>query len=130
MLVDTSVWSLALRKHGPTLHPATDKLAQLLRDGEDLFLTGTILQEVLQAFRAESTFRRMVQQFEPFPLLPVDRSDSIAAARLFRLCAQKGAGASTVDCQIAVLAIRHRCALLSTDKDFERMARYCDLTLA
>ena len=130
VLVDTSVWSLALRKQGPADHPAVERLAQLLRDGEDIFLTGTILQEILQAFRVESTFRRMVRHFEPFPLLQVDRLDHVAAARLHRVCAQKGLGASTIDCQIAVAAIRHGCALLSTDRDFERMALHCKLVLA
>lgn len=129
VLVDTSIWSLALRKQGPADHPAVEKLAKLLRDGEDVFLTGIILQEILQAFRAESTFRRMVQHLEHFALLPLDRSDHIAAARLHRTCAQKGVGASTVDCQIAVAAICHGCALLSTDKDFERMALHCELVL-
>jgi predicted nucleic acid-binding protein len=128
--VDTSVWSLALRKKGPADHPAVERLTQLLQNGEDVFLSGTILQEILQAFRSEPTFRRMVQHFEPFPLLPLDRSDHIAAARLHRLCAQKGVGASTIDCQIAVAAIRHGCALLSTDSDFERMALHCELVLA
>jgi hypothetical protein len=130
VLVDTSVWSLALRKQGPADHPAVEKLAELLRSGEDVLLTGTILQEILQAFRAEPTFRRMVQHFEPFPLLPLGRLDHIAAARLHRLCAQKGVGASTIDCQIAVAAIRHGCALLSTDRDFERIALHCELVLA
>jgi len=129
VLVDTSVWSLALRKQGPADHPAVEKLARLLRDGGDVFLTGTILQEILQAFRTEPTFRKMVRHFEPFPLLSVDRSDHIAAARLHRACAQKGVGASTIDCQIAVAAIRHGCALLSTDRDFERMASHCALVL-
>jgi len=130
VLVDTSVWSLALRKQGPADHPAVERLAQMLRDGEDIFLTGTILQEILQAFRVESTFRKMARYFEPFPLLRVDRLEHVAAARLHRLCAQKGVGASTIDCQIAVAAIRHSCALLSTDRDFERMALHCELVLA
>jgi hypothetical protein len=37
VLVDTSVWSLALRKQGPADHPAVEKLTQLLRNGEDVF---------------------------------------------------------------------------------------------
>jgi hypothetical protein len=130
VLVDTSVWSLALRKQGPADHPAVERLTQLLGNGEDVFLTGTILQEILRAFRAEPTFRRMAQHFEPFPLLPLERFDHIAAARLHRLCAQKGVGGTTIDCQIAVAAIRHGCVLLSADRDFERMALHCELVLA
>lgn len=129
-LVDTSVWSLALRKKGPDGHPAVERLAQSLRDGEDLALTGAILQEILQAFRADSTFRKMVRQFDSFALLPLERADHVEAARLHRTCAQHGVTASTIDCEIAVAAMRHRCALLTADRDFERIARHCDLVLA
>ncbi len=130
VLVDTSVWALALRKKGPADHPSVSLLADLLRAGEDVFLTGVILQEILQAFRSESTFRRVALHLEPFPLLPLQRSDHVAAARVHRTCAQKGVSASTIDCQIAVAAIRHDCVLLSADKDFERIARHCELILA
>ncbi len=130
MLVDTSVWSLALRKKGPADHPDVTRLAELLRDGEDVYLTGTILQEILQAFRTESTFRRVARYLEPFPLLPLERSGHVAAAGIHRACAEKGVTASTIDCQIAAAAIQNDCALLSADRDFERIARHCKLVLA
>ncbi len=129
VLVDTSVWSLALRTKGPVDHPAVGKLSSLLRADEDVFLTGLILQEVLQAFRSEASFRSIVRHLEPFPLLAPERSDSLDAAALHRTCAAKGVSASTADCQIAAAAIRHECLLLTADKDFERMARLSDLEL-
>jgi len=105
-------------------------LAELLRRGEDVVLTGGILQEILQAFRSESTFRRVAQYFEPFALLPFERADYVAAAGIHRTCKQHGVSASTMDCQIVAAAIRYDCALLSADKDFERIARHCGLLLA
>ena len=57
VLVDTSVWSLALRKKGPTDHPSVRALSSLLLAGEDVFLVGLVLQEVLQAFRSEKQFQ-------------------------------------------------------------------------
>ena len=130
VLVDTSVWSLALRKKGPSTHLAVEKLASLLREDEDVVLTGLILQEILQAFRSESPFRRVARYLEPFPLLELDRRDFIAAASLHRECAATGVSVSTADCQIAAAAIRHDCLLLSADKDFERIARLSPLKLA
>jgi predicted nucleic acid-binding protein len=73
VLVDTSVWSLAFRKAGPADHPTVKKLARLLEDGEELFLAGVILQEILQAFRSEVTVRRVERYLEPFPLLSQER---------------------------------------------------------
>ena len=128
-LVDTSVWSLALRRKGPADHPCVQKLGALLSGNEDVVLTGLILQEVLQAFRADSTFRRVVGYFEPFPLLELHRSDFIAAARLHRKCAAKGISASTADCQIAIASVENDCPLLTADKDFPRIARCSSLKL-
>lgn len=129
VLVDTSVWSLALRRNVPDDHPKVKLLAGLIDSNEDVFLTGSILQEVLQAFRTDVTFRRMVRYFDPFPLLAMDRATHVAAANLHRTCAEHGVATTTIDCEIAVAAVRHRCALLTADKDFERMSRYCDLVL-
>jgi hypothetical protein len=130
VLVDTSVWSLSLRKERPTEHPTVEKLVALLRSDEDVFLTGLILQEILQAFRSDSSFREVARHLEPFPLLVLERDDFISAASLHRKCAARGVSTSTSDCQIAIAAIRHDCWLLSADKDFERIARLSDLRLA
>ncbi len=129
VLVDTSVWSLALRKKSPVDHPAVDRLSSLVLDNEDVFLTGLVLQEVLQAFRSEASFRTIVRHLEPFPLLELGRTDCISAASLHRRCAAKGVSVSTADCQIALAAIRHECLLLTADRDFERIARLSDLKL-
>jgi len=128
--VDTSVWSLSLRKEGPAKHPAAEKLVSMLRSDEDIFLTGLILQEILQAFRADVSFWKIARHLEPFPLLVLQRSDFIAAAALHRRCAGRGVSTSTADCQIATAAIRHDCLLLTADKDFERIARLSGLVLA
>ena len=129
VLVDTSVWSLALRRKGPADHPAVAKLGGLLHAGEDVFVCGLVLQEVLQAFRSESAFGTVRRHFDAFPLLPLARRDFVEAASLHRRCAATGVVASTTDCQIATAAIRHRCLLLTADRDFERMATVSPLEL-
>ena len=129
VLVDTSVWSLALRKGGPADHPMARQLARLLSEDQDLLLSGIILQEILQAFRAETTFRRVEKHLQPFPLLGLDRRGFVEAACIYRRSVSKGVAVSTVDCEIAATAIRNECLLLTADKDFERMARFCDLKL-
>ena len=130
VLVDTSVWSLSLRKGGPAKHPAVEKLAALLRANEDVVLTGLILQEILQGFRSDVAFRNVLRHLEPFPLLELDRRSCVAAASLHRRCAARGVSVTTVDCQIATAAIHYDCVLLSADRDFERIARLSDLKLA
>lgn len=129
VLVDTSVWSLALRRDGSADHPAVLRLQELLDSGEDLFLTGLILQEILQAPRSDAAASQIAGFLEPFPLLPLEPEVCLAAARLFRRCKDQGLGASTIDCHIAASAIESGCHLLTTDRDFERMVRASPLQL-
>lgn len=130
ILVDTSVWSLALRKGGPAEHRTVKKLDSCLNADEDLFLTSIVLQEILQAFRSEVTARRVSEYLRPFPILSLDRQGIDSAARLFRSCRAKGVAATTIDCQIAATALQHDCRLLTADRDFERIATVSRLRLA
>ena len=127
VLVDTSVWSLAFRRTTSD-HPAVRRLRGLLEKA-DVVLMGLVLQEVLQAFRSETAFQRALGRLGALPLLQLSRADYVAAARLHRTCAARGVGASTADCQIAAAAIAYRCALLSTDADFRRIAEHSRLRL-
>jgi predicted nucleic acid-binding protein len=129
VLVDTSVWSLALRRKGPLNHPKVDAFSALLRDGEAIVLVGIILQEILQAFRDEATVRRVAEYLDDVPLLDLNRGAFRVAARIHRQCAAIGVSVSTADCQIAAAALSHRCALLTADRDFERIARVVPLRL-
>ena len=129
VVVDTSVWSLSLRRKGPADHEAVRKLATLLDQGEEVLITGTILQEVLQAFRHPATARKVARHFAPLSLVELARDDYAAAAALHRRCASKGVSASTTDCQIAQAAISSDCPLLTTDRDFGQIARCSDLKL-
>jgi len=96
---------------------------------EDLAITGTILQEVLQTYREEQTVAEVMRYLAPYRLLELDRAICSEAARIFRQCASRGLTASTIDCQIAAAAIGHDHKLLSADADFERIATVCDLDL-
>ncbi len=129
MLVDTSAWSLALRRQGGKSHPASKKLGALIEQGQDICITGCILQEVLQGFRKDAQFRKVLSLLEHVPLLPLRREDHVEAARLRRRCASRGIAGSTIDCQTAAAAIGHGCVLLTADRDFERISRVSPLRL-
>ena len=129
VLFDTWVWSLSLRKGAPEKHVAVEKLQRLLLDTQDIALIGIALQEILQGFRQEQTFTKILSYLEAFPLLSLDRHDFIAAAKLRRQATAKGLSLSTPDCQIAAVAIKHDCYLLTTDKDFSHIAKWAPLQL-
>lgn len=129
VLVDTSVWSLSLRKGAPRDDRHSQQLAELIRLDHEVFLTGVVLQETLQSFRDDVTFQRVRTYLEAFPVLLLERSQAILAANLHRRCAAKGIAASTTDTQIAAVAIAYDCALLSADKDFHHIAQHTELQI-
>jgi predicted nucleic acid-binding protein len=129
VLVDTSVWSAALRQHASESEPEAVVRLRSLVDRGDVVLSGLVLQEVLQGFKQDAQFKRARLVLAAFPLLQLDRTHYVAAAALRRTCAARGVAASTVDCQIAASAIGHRCALLTTDADFVRIAEHSPLKL-
>ena len=131
VLIDTSVLSLALLRRKKTAEPpAVAQLRGMLEAGERVVLTGVVLQEVLAGPRDAKVAAALARDLEAFPLLEPDRSDHEAAAALHRTARNSGIAAGTIDCLIATLAVRHRAALLTTDRDFTLLAPLCGLTLA
>ena len=129
VLVDTSVWSIALRRDQPPAQREIETLRAAIERGE-VCLLGIILQEVLQGFPSPDRTRRLVEHLSPFPILSLHRGDYIHAAEIRNRCRGKGLTISTIDGQIAAAAINHRCALLTVDRDFTGIARHFPLRLA
>lgn len=129
LFVDTSVWSLALRRDVVDQQPEVDALAAALDRGEQLFTTGLVLQELLQGFAGPRDRTQIIEHFATLPLLAPDRQDHIAAAELRNGCRQAGIQIGTIDALLAQLCLRHKLILLTTDRDFSRIAQRTGLRL-
>jgi hypothetical protein len=82
LLLDTSVWSLAMRRDQSEGHPSVDFLADALRHEGSIFTTGLILQEILQGFSGPEARKQILDRFTPLPLIVPQREDHTAAADL------------------------------------------------
>jgi len=127
--VDTSVWSLMLRRDQPSDIPQVRALMRALETGDRVVTTGLVLQELLQGFSGPKAHDQIVARFAAFPLLVPDREDHIAAAALRNLCRKRGVQIGTIDALLAQLCVRHELTLLSTDEDFGHVARHCALRI-
>ncbi|MBN9462466.1 MAG: PIN domain-containing protein [Burkholderiales bacterium] len=127
LLVDTSVWSLALRRDADASEPEVRQLRDALFGSDVVVTTGLILQELLQGFSGPKARLSIIERFAALPLLQPDRSDHIGAAALRNTCRQAGVQIGTIDALLAQLCIRHDLTLLTTDKDFTHAARHCPL---
>lgn len=126
LLVDTSVWSLAFRRHRPDGGEHVERLRDALADGE-VVLTGVVLQEVLQGLADGSAKDRLTDQLSKLSLLVPGRDDHVAGAEVFTTCHRHGVQLGTVDALLAAICLRRDLMLLSTDGDFAHAARHVDL---
>jgi predicted nucleic acid-binding protein len=129
LFVDTSVWSLALRRDVPDPGPEVAALRQALERSEPLYMTGLVLQELLQGFSGPKAREQIIDRLAALPLLVLDRRDHIEAADLRNRCRRAGVQVGTIDALLGQLCIRHDLTLLSTDVDFRHIARATDLRL-
>jgi predicted nucleic acid-binding protein len=127
VLVDTSVWSLALRRR--TLgHPAVDELRRLVAHGRAA-MVGPIRQEVLSGIRERAVFERLRDHLRAFADEPITPADYERAAECFNICRTRGLQGSNTDFLLCAVAERHHLPILTTDEDFTSYARVLPLVL-
>jgi predicted nucleic acid-binding protein len=131
VLIDTPIWSLALRR-AQGLKPQEEalkrELAELVREGQAR-LTGPIRQEILSGIRDETQFRRLRGQLRAFPDDPLTTEDYEEAARAHNRCRRAGVAGSAIDFLICATAARREWAIFTTDSDFERYAKQLSIRL-
>ena len=129
LLVDTSVWSLALRRDQPPECREVDALRIALAGNQAVVTTGLILQELLQGFTGARAAAAIIERFSALPFVLPDRQDHIDAAQLRNRCRRSGVQLGTIDALLAQLCVRHGLVLLTTDADFAAAAPHCALKL-
>jgi hypothetical protein len=128
VIVDTSVWSLALRRDKRGSSAPVQELRHIIHDHR-LQMIGPIRQEILSGIRSESQFKKLQKHLESFPDLPILTEDYVAAAKLFNRCRSKGIQGSNIDFLICAVAIRNSFSIYTTDKDFEIFSKHIQIVL-
>ncbi len=124
LLVDTCVWSLALRrKDTANLSPEEQKLnselTQAIQHGR-VVMIGLIRQELLSGIREQSQFEKVKSALAPFPDEPIDSEDHEDAARLYNECRSRSLEAGPIDTLICAVAVRRNWEVLSNDGGLHR----------
>jgi predicted nucleic acid-binding protein len=132
VLVDTPIWSLALRRKdahlNPLEHRLTDALRELIQDGRAQ-LVGPVRQELLSGIREESSFKKLRDQLRAFDQVSLDVADYEEAAHLNNQCRSRGIAGSAIDFLICATALRRSWQIFTTDRDFPRYAAALPLKL-
>ncbi len=121
VLVDTCVWSLALRRGSPTNDAYYMELAALI-EANRIALIGPVRQELLSGIRHSDQFIKVRDKLRYFPDTVLTETDYELAAENFNACKQKGIQGSNTDFLICAVAVRCKLAILTLDQDFEHFA--------
>ena len=129
LLVDTSVWSLALRRDVEIGTKEVVALREAIEGSDAVVTTGLVLQELLQGFNGPKDRQAIIDRFGTLPLIQPDRQDHVAAAEVRTVCRRSGVQIGTIDALLIQLCGRHDLTLLSADKDFSNAAAFVPFKL-
>jgi hypothetical protein len=123
VLVDTSVWSLALRRRPRDLNSKERLVVQewmsLVRSGRAI-LAGPIRQELLSGLRRQQDFDALRERLSAFACIAITPDDYDQAAAFFNTCRGKGMTAAPIDVLLCAVAARLDIPIFTTDADFTR----------
>ena len=128
VIVDTCIWSLALRRRRDSGDPHVAELAKLVEQSR-VQLLGPIRQELLSGVRSTEQFEMLREKLRAFPDLVSDETDYERAADYFNICRSHGVQGSNTDFLICALSHRHEMPIYTTDEDFGRYAAILPVSL-
>lgn len=128
VLVDTSVWSLALRRRAVLSRPEILELQSLIDEGR-VAMIGPVRQELLSGIRSDESFTRLRDHLRAFPDERLTVDDYELAAEYFNRCRARGIQGSNTDFLICAAAERRGFPILTTDDDFARFAEVLPIAI-
>ena len=117
VLVDTDVWSEALRRKKGKKSTYVDELVDLIQEGR-LEIIGPIRMEMLSGIRDKEVFDAFSDKLAAFSDRPIESEVYILAAKFFNLCRSKGIQGSNTDFLICACSVHWSVPILSKDKDY------------
>jgi predicted nucleic acid-binding protein len=129
LLVDTSVWSLALRRDVEQSAPEVVALRHALLGTDQVFTTGLVLQELLQGFAGPKDQAQLVDRLSALAFLQPVREDHIEAAEVRNSCRRCGVQVGTIDALLIQLCRKNDLTLLTADKDFHAATKHVEFRL-
>ena len=132
VLVDTCIWSLALRRraeHRNARETAQVEALNVAIERGSVKVLGIVRQELLTGIKTRQQFENLREFMDAFPDVEIASEDYIEAAKLGNACYAKGVAPSVVDMLLCAVANRQGWEIFSTDPDFERYSRILELRL-
>ena len=127
VLVDTSVWSLGLRR-GVNNPGYASELKKLIIESR-VVLIGPIRQELLSGIASKEQFSNLRLRLGGFPDLPLGVGHFERAAELSDICRSKGIQGSHTDFLICAVAEMESLSIFTTDNDFSLFSGHIKVSM-
>jgi predicted nucleic acid-binding protein len=132
VIVDTSVWSLVLRRSAvpadAVQQAAIAALKDLIADARAM-LIGPVRQELLCGIKDPVQFERLRSALAAFPDETLTTQDYECAAEFFNSCRAHGLQGSNTDFLICAVAAQRKLPIFSLDQDFTHFQKCVPLEL-
>ena len=117
IIIDTCIWSLALRRNTVKNNSYVDELKNLIEEFR-VQLIGPIRQELLSGIKSKKQFDTLKNHLDAFTDIELEPKDYELAAEYFNATRKKGIQGSNIDFLICAISSRRKMPIFTTDKDF------------
>jgi predicted nucleic acid-binding protein len=117
VIIDTSIWSLALRRRKVQENKYVEELEELIKEVRAQ-LIGPVRQELLNGIKSEKQFRVLKKHLRAFKDLDIETVDYELASEYFNTARKNGIQGSNTDFLLCAVSTRLRMPIFTTDKDF------------
>lgn len=128
IIIDTSVWSLALRRNEPQGNEYVEELKELIKEVRAQ-LVGPVRQELLSGINSKKQFNLLKSHLGAFEDPGLEKEDYELAAEYFNTARKKGIQGSNTDFLICAISTRRKMPILTTDKDFSNFKAVLPINL-
>ena len=128
VLVDTPIWSYALRSNNKKYQNEINSLASLIHNQRAIII-GPIRQEILSGYSDIKKFRMIKEKLSHFENAPILDADYEIAAEFSNKCRKKGIQGSHIDFLICAVANRIDSPIFTNDNDFDNYGKIIPIKL-
>jgi len=128
VIIDTCIWSLALRRKENQTNGHVKELKELIREVRAQ-LIGPVRQEILSGVKSKKQFDSLKNHLAAFIDIPLATGDYELAAEYYNTARENGIQGSNTDFLICAVSTRRGMPIFTIDQDFIHFQKVIPVTL-